>query len=660
MVNSTKNKIWKGMLMVCTVSVFLFVLSTLLFDKQFDTLNKRINDTVYTRNEASDKIVIIGIDDKTTTYLGRFSQWDRSNYTLLLNKLKDFNPKVIVFDIFFKHSNESEVDKAFANEISLFDNIILEFIFNEDSAQFPSSIFTKTAKMAFAMATPDPDGVNRRTLLSKKSDTDDKIYNSLAYQAFLDFSGKSDLVIPKDSEEKMLINYFANPFKYKIVSFVDVIDGNVPKEEFEDKIVLVGLTSFQEIQDFAITPRNNETYMAGVELHANIIQTLLDEKFLKEQSKLSTFLVSILIILSSIFIIFNLKIRYSSIIAVLTLPLLYLIMRTAYFQGYLVNTIQPILSLVISFIFSFAYRYFISDKQGRELKNSFSKYVSADLVEQIVKNPEMVKLGGEKRVVTVFFMDIKDSTSISEKVEITKWVSQLNEYFTMMESVVKSRGGTVDKFEGDAIMGFFGAPFEQKDQVLKAFLCALDMKEILKKLHEKWALEGLPLIEFRIGINTGEAIVGNIGSINRFDYTAMGDTVNTASRMEGSVNKTYKTQIIAANFENYTDLALLKKHIVIREIDSAIMLGKTLPTRLYEIVCKTTELTQNIQNILSVYSQAINEYRQKNFEKAKNLFASIRQVDEPSKVMEERTTLLLENPNRDFVDEQMNFKLDRK
>ncbi len=459
---------------------------------------------------------------------------------------------------------------------------------------------------------------------------------------------------------KMFINFYHKPFEFPNISFVDLVQGRFEKGFFDGKVVLIGLTNPALTEDKFFTPVSKGTLMPGVEFRANEVQTLISNEELKQLAPEYNYLFCLLtgLLLTILFLKFSSGI---STLIILAFIILYYLSARIFFEKLIILPFTPILFIAFfSYVFSFAYRYFISDKQGRELKNSFSKYVSADLVEQIVKNPEMVKLGGEKRVVTVFFMDIKDSTSISEKVEIAKWVAQLNEYFTMMESIVKARGGTVDKFEGDAIMGFFGAPFEQKDQVLKAFLCALDMKEILKKLHEKWAKEGLPLIEFRIGINTGEAIVGNIGSVNRFDYTAMGDTVNTASRMEGSVNKTYKTQIIAANFENNTDIELLKKYIVLREIDSAIMLGKTLPTRLYEIVCKSNELTQNLQNILSVYSQALNEYRQKNFEKAKNLFASISQVDEPSKVMEERTARLLENPNRDFVDEQMNFKLDRK
>ena len=154
------------------------------------------------------------------------------------------------------------------------------------------------------------------------------------------------------------------------------------------------------------------------------------------------------------------------------------------------------MAIVLTFLASWVYKYTIADKKKREMKSAFGHYVSKKLVDEISKNPDMVKLGGEKREVTVFFSDIKDSTKISEKMDTEIWVAQMNEYFTMMESVIKQLGGTIDKYEGDAIMGFFNAPIPQENHVILAHITALEMKKALGRLHQKWEKESKPLLEF--------------------------------------------------------------------------------------------------------------------------------------------------------------------
>jgi len=656
MLKLLKNKKITTILLIVFI-IFLYSFFTLLFKAQLQSLNSKLSDRLYTRNEAREDIVIIGIDEKSVDILGRFSTWKRGYYSSLLEQLSKTDSKIIIFDIFFKNSDLNEEDLSFAQKIKDSKNILLVSLFlNNESQNNPHQIFSDNANTGFSLATPDEDGIHRRTSLTKKG-KDGQIYNSLAYEAYLQIGGQNKN-IPTNSEGEILINYFAEPFGYKTISFVDVLRGEVPKEEFEGKIVFVGLTSFFEVQDYALTPKSNKHYMSGVEVHANILQTLLDEKFLFEQSSKSLAFLVFLIISVSVLLINFTKLRYSAVFAVLSIPLFLLLLKLFYQNGLLLKTIEPLLALTLTYIFSFGYRYFISDKQGRELKSAFSKYVSEELVEKISKNPEIVKLGGEKRIVTVFFMDIKNSTTISEQTEISKWVKQLNEYFTVMESIIKSRGGTLDKFEGDAIMGFFGAPFEQKDQVLRAFLSALDMKDALKKLHEKWAKEGLPLIEFRMGINTGEAIVGNIGSVNRFDYTVMGDTVNTASRLEGSVNKFFSTSIVSANFEILNSSEEIQKFFNIRKLGSLILKGKTEATKVYEIISKKLSQNDEIQ-IINTYLEGLNFFKNKNVIEAKNKFSLISQFDLPAMKMIDLIEKI-ENGDKTLVDEDMNIKLSEK
>ena len=347
---------------------------------------------------------------------------------------------------------------------------------------------------------------------------------------------------------------------------------------FDDKIVLVGPTSSKEIHDEHLTPRSNTTPMPGIEFRANEIQTILQQKFLANQSTFSQIL-TILAIALVLTIILNYVGIVLSIIITITAIFAYFFSAHFFFKkGLILNMVYPFAAIILSYLASWVYKYFITDKKKREIKSAFSHYVSDKLVDEIAKNPDLVKLGGEKRVVTVFFSDIKDSTSISEQTDITSWVAQINEYFTVMEKVIKEFSGTVDKYEGDAIMCFWNAPIEQKDHIALAYRTALKMRETLKALNQKWQAEGRPTLEIRIGINTGEAIVGNFGSHDRFDYTVMGDTVNTASRIEKS-NKEYNTHILVAGFETQ----LSQEEFDLKEIDEVVLRGKKKSTKIYEL-----------------------------------------------------------------------------
>lgn len=235
------------------------------------------------------------------------------------------------------------------------------------------------------------------------------------------------------------------------------------------------------------------------------------------------------------------------------------------------------------------------------MKNVFGHYVSKELVEQISNNPDLVKLGGEKKEVTVFFSDIQNSTTLSEQIAIEEWVKQINEYFTAMERIVMQSGGTLDKYEGDAIMAFWNAPLDQPDHVTRGYLAALTMIKVLNQLHAKWQQEGKPAINIRIGINTGPALVGNFGSENRLDYTVMGDTVNTASRFESSANKTYNTQICVGGITEQNRPA----GMVLRELDRVLLPGKKEAVVIFELVCSANEYTPALEQVVMTYQKGL-------------------------------------------------------
>ena len=205
-------------------------------------------------------------------------------------------------------------------------------------------------------------------------------------------------------------------------------------------------------------------------------------------------------------------------------------------------------------------------------------------------------------------------------------------------------------------MGFFNAPIPQENHVILAHITALEMKKALGRLHQKWEKEGKPLLEFRVGINTGEAIVGNFGSQDRFDYTVMGDTVNTASRLESSANKTYGTKIVAAGFAGSSAGGTTAGKITMREIDTVLLPGKAEPVQIFELICKPAEATQEVQNLVATYSAGLESYRKKDFATAISHFEKLPQ-DPPAQIMLERCTALNKGEKVTSLDENMIFKI---
>jgi len=283
------------------------------------------------------------------------------------------------------------------------------------------------------------------------------------------------------------------------------------------------------------------------------------------------------------------------------------------------------------------------EKQRKQIRSAFQYYLSPQVVEEILKDPSKLKLGGEKKVLTVLFSDVRGFTSISEKLDPEILVSFLNEYLTPMTDLIFQHGGTLDKYMGDAIMAIFGAPLPQEDHPYKACSTAVKMLEELENLKRKWREQNLPEIDIGIGINTGPMSVGNMGSAQRFDYTVMGDAVNLASRLEG-LNKLYGTRIIISEY-TLREVQNLKKALFVRELDFVAVKGKKEPVKIYELLSLTEVLEW--KDLVEGFSTALQEYRLGNFERALALFQSLREIypdDKPTQCFISRCETLLLSP----------------
>jgi len=245
----------------------------------------------------------------------------------------------------------------------------------------------------------------------------------------------------------------------------------------------------------------------------------------------------------------------------------------------LLTTIAPVGTFGAAYLSQVVFRYFTEEREKRQIRGMFQRYVSPDVVDKLIEDPAKLRLGGEKRYLSVLFSDIRGFTTISEKLVPEELLNQLNQYLSAMTALVLSNGGMLDKYVGDAIMAVFGAPLELENHALAACKTALEMMEELRSLKQEWENEAKPILDIGIGIHTGEMIIGNVGSTKRMDYTVIGDNVNLASRLEG-VNKELGTHVIISGATRQ----LVEKHVRTRNLGDITVKGKERPVAIYELL----------------------------------------------------------------------------
>jgi adenylate cyclase len=325
-----------------------------------------------------------------------------------------------------------------------------------------------------------------------------------------------------------------------------VLEGRFPKNEFSDKIVLVGASALG-LSDMKVTPTS--VSMPGVEKHGHVVASLIEGKILEKAPDVLDIFLLLLIGLLLTLVLPRVKAIAGTIFSIITLTAF---AAAGYFlflnKGVMINMAYPLTEIFLVYIGITAYNFASEESRAKKIKMMFSSYVTERVVDELIKNPEMAKLGGERKEVTILFSDIRGFTSFSESRPPEEVVTQLNEYLGAMTEVVFKHEGTLDKFIGDAIMAFWGAPLDQNNHVELAIRCALHMVDRLSDLQKKWKSEGKEPFSIGIGLNTGEVLVGNIGiEGKKIDYTVIGDHVNLASRVE-SLTRTYNADILLTEY----------------------------------------------------------------------------------------------------------------
>ena len=388
-------------------------------------------------------------------------------------------------------------------------------------------------------------------------------------------------LIPVKENSDILINYYGPAFTFEHISATDVLSGKVGQEDLSGAIILVGATA-AGIHDIHVSPFG--PLYPGVEIHANIMESILQNDFLMRPEWLRILDLLMIAVSGLLLGLVSQKYKAYGAATFLVIGMLgYLAFDFYLFtqKGLWVNTVYPIFTQIFVYSGLALYHFGFEQREKRFIKGAFSQYMAPTVVNQLVENPGLLKLGGERQVITAFFSDVAGFSSLSEKLEPEKLVNLLNEYLTAMTDIVLKYEGTVDKFEGDAIIAFFGAPLVFNDHALRTCLVSVEMQECLDSMRTEWRAQGEPELFMRIGINTGPAVVGNMGSKTRMDYTMMGDSVNLAARLEG-VNKHYKTSTMIS--ESTYEQA--KDGIEARELDLIRVVGKLEPVKIYELLGK--------------------------------------------------------------------------
>jgi adenylate cyclase len=431
-------------------------------------------------------------------------------------------------------------------------------------------------------------------------------------------------LIPVDRLGRLVINYLGPPGSFPTFSAKAVIAGEVPPGALKDKIVLVGATAVG-VYDMRVTPFSG--IFPGIEIQATIIDNILRRQFLRQvlYAPLPGLILIITLGLGLGLILPRVSAIWVFLIGLLLLGgyvgVNYALFRYA---GIQMDLLYPMLEIALV-TGGINLQSFLAEERARaSLKKAFQSYVAPSVVEEIIKHPDRLRLGGERRDLTIFFCDIRDFTSVSESLPPEELATVLHDFLNPMSKIVVKHGGTIDKFMGDAIMALYGAPIHFPDHARRACDTAVEMIETLKLLDQEWVSQGRRSLRVGIGINTGPVAVGNMGSDTLFDYTAIGDNVNLAGRLEG-LNKYYGTSIIVSSFT----AAALDEQFILRELDLVRVKGKQKPVAIYELMGKAPA-PPGLEKFLTLYHQGLQGLRERRWDdsvEALTLAARLRPQD---------------------------------
>lgn len=547
-------------------NVRLFIESVIVFglvffltvSNVFSPLDYILKDALYqTPRGVTSQIKILAIDERTLEALGPINTWSRDVYAQLLSRLnaeEEAKPLVIGFDIVFSGQAQQEGDDAFAQAAAASGNVVAasQFVYSEKPERdengkryypvkdvvLPYEALRDAVQVGYSNVAQDSDGTVRRVISEETwQGTTYAAFPKVVYDLYCERTGTESNAIITDKYQRTLINYSGRPGDYEAISFIDVLDGKIDSRTFKDSIVLIGAYA-PGMQDNFNVPNGGSSQMFGVEIHANILQAFMQNRFsINGNPYLFGAIYGLLCALLH-WLFRKKKIWLSAIVLVAATGLELVAGVLLNNHGIAVSLIYVPLVLIASYIYSLALGYIRERRKRKKVLTAFKKYVAPEIVDEIAKKGDFkIRLGGENRDIAVLFVDIRGFTTMSEILEPEQVVEILNRYLNLTTNAIFKNKGTLDKFVGDATMAVFNSPFDLDDYEFRAVCAAMDIVAGGAALEEELLKEFGRSVGFGVGVNCGPAVVGNVGCEFRMDFTAIGDTVNTAARLEANAKK---------------------------------------------------------------------------------------------------------------------------
>jgi len=556
------KSVWKKTIVIVTVAVIAFLWQEIGVQKvaPLRSLEYEMSDFIYSRPAGTSKnIKIIGIDEETLSAYGRFEDWSREKLAELIELLSENPeqaPQIIAFDFLLVSNSETKKEDDIrlaeaakkAGNVVMATNLVYRTDFGRDEqgnlyadewnisqVEVPYAELMDVTELGFANTLQDPDGFIRRTRLRVATEQGKQV--SFAYRVYLkamEAQGRT----PAELDEVIRFQYSGKPGEYEKVSLVDVLEGKVDVRAFQNCIVMVGAYAPGLQDSFHVAVKRGEQ-MYGVEVHANIADSLLHGKIVRDVPEILAVFVITLLLAGFTFVAQRQKKLFYIVAEGISIIVIWLLATLLLYRfQWLLPVSVVVLGIIGLLIYFVITKYVLEMLEKKRVLKAFERYVAPEIVKELGRDESFEsRLGGERRDIAVLFVDIRGFTTMSESLQPEQVVDILNEYLNLTSQSIFNNQGTLDKFIGDATMAVFNAPMDLDDYVFKAVCAANDMRKGAELLEKKLIEQFGNSVQFGIGVNCGPAIVGNIGSEKRMDYTAIGDTVNTAARLESNAKR---------------------------------------------------------------------------------------------------------------------------
>lgn len=556
--NPTKKTVLSKLVSYLEILVIVLVTFLTSYFDVFFSVDCLLRDNIYqTPRGINNKIKIIAIDDQTLQELGPMNTWSRTVYADAIDILGDY-PDVIALDIMFFGNMDEDGDARLIESCGNHGNVIAGSYINYNSAyktdengqgyidhynieEIEMPIVAEVCRTGFVNAAPDEDGILRSTLPAVTAPElyGSQEFNSFATEIYNLYCEKNSITpaLPNlDNDERMWISYAGRPGDYEIIPLCDLLDGEYDPRIFTGCIVLVGAYASGLFDQYSVPGSADQ--MFGVEIHANIVQGLLDGKYPVPANRVFVSLVAAVLAALAYAVSQRKNMKIS-------IPLILILTIGWFVGGVILNnsglTIPLLYApvfILLGYIINLVRHYVKASTEKRKITATFRKYVAPQVFDEIARSGKYhITLGGENRHIAVLFVDIRGFTPMSESLEPEQVVDILNSYLNLTTNAIFKNGGTLDKFIGDATMAVFNAPFDLEDYIFRAVQTAWDIVSGGNAIESQFLEKYGKSVSFGVGVNCGNAVVGNIGCDSRMDYTAIGDTVNTAARLESNAKR---------------------------------------------------------------------------------------------------------------------------